>query len=264
MLAIVFSVGYTHAGSHSPAFIWSGRPGAGLLGGDYLHEVTGTELQKTVEGLASGAVAQPLLNKVPAGTPEVLAVFLHDELATDDVRTHGTNAFPVLQKLMADSPTSLSIPFTTRTGSLSFEGATRVAADQAERYLEQNPTLATNGKTDVLLIPLRVDARANPLRAHGFAEHDALVGRVAAAVAKATGGNYVALLTGARSHDGFKHVTMRRQLTEAETPQVGLRISPQLFAGLMVSFLLIVIFLNGFCCLFSLQTPKKFEEVKNA
>ena len=32
----------------------------------------------------------------------------------------------------------------------------------------------------------------------------------------------------------------------------------------MVSFLLIIIFLNGFCCLFNLQTPKKFEEVKNA
>ena len=36
----------------------------------------------------------------------------------------------------------------------SFEGATRVAADEAERYLEQHPGLASNGKADVLLIPL--------------------------------------------------------------------------------------------------------------
>ena len=195
--------------------------------------------------------------------PEVLAVFLHDELATEDVRTHGTDAFPVLQKLMADSPASLSVPFTTRTASLSFEGATRVAADQAERYLEQHPALATNGKTDVLLIPLPASVQPGK-RATAFLEHDALVGRVAAAVGKATRGNYVALLTGmAGGADDVQHVTMRRQLADAE-PQVGLRISPELMAGLMVSFLLIIIFLNGFCCLFSLQTPKKFEEVKNA
>ena len=104
--------------THSPAFLWSGRPSAGLLGGDYLHEVSGAELQNTIAGLTSGAVAHPLVTKAAAVTPEVLAVFLHDELATEDVRTRGTDAFPVLQKLMADSPSSLSVPFTTRSGAL--------------------------------------------------------------------------------------------------------------------------------------------------
>jgi len=261
MFAVVSAAAAT---SHSPAFLWSGRPSAGLLGGDYLHELSGAELQNTVAVLVSGTVTQPLVTKV-ATNPEVLAVFLHDELATEDVRTHGTDAFPVLQKLMADSPSSVSVPFTTRSASLSFEGATRVAADEAERYLEQHPALATNGKTDVLLIPLPASSGGQPgQRGAAFLEHDALVGRVAAAVAKATGGNYVALLTGkAGGSDDVQHLTMRRRLAEAE-PQVGLRISPDLMAGLMVSFLLIIIFLNGFCCLFSLQTPKKFEEVKNA
>jgi len=115
MFAVVSAAAAT---SHSPAFLWSGRPSAGLLGGDYLHEVSGAELQNTVAGLVSGAVAQPLLNKAAASTPEVLAVFLHDELATEDVRTRGADAFPVLQKLMADSPSSLSVPFTTRSGAL--------------------------------------------------------------------------------------------------------------------------------------------------
>ena len=63
----------------------------------------------------------------------------------------------------------------------SFEGATRVAADEAERYLEQHPALATNGKTDVLLIPLPASGQPGK-RGAAFLEHDALVGRVAAAV----------------------------------------------------------------------------------
>jgi hypothetical protein len=257
MLALLSAV----ATAHSPAFLWSGmrsNQNAGLWSeGDYHHEVSGAELQNAVAALASRTVAQPLVNKVPEVAPEVLTVFLHDELATDDVRTRGTSEFPVLQNLMAESPTSLEVPFTTRTGALRFDGATSVAAEQAERYLEQFPALSTNGKTDVLLIPLPANAPGK------FAEHDALVGRVAAAVAKATKGNYVALLTGARSEDDVKHVTMRRQLASGDV-EYGLRINAQLFAGLVVSFLLIVIFLNGFCCLFSLQTPKKFEEVKNA
>ena len=114
MFAVVSAAAAT---SHSPAFLWSGRPSAGLVGGDYLHELSGAELQNTVAGLVSGTVTQPLVTKA-AAKPEVLAVFLHDELATEDVRTHGTDAFPVLQKLMADSPSSVSVPFTTRSASL--------------------------------------------------------------------------------------------------------------------------------------------------
>ena len=32
----------------------------------------------------------------------------------------------------------------------------------------------------------------------------------------------------------------------------------------MPTFMLFLIFISGFCCLFSLQTPKKFDEVKAA
>ena len=75
--------------AHSPAFLWSGRSGAGLAGGDYLHEVSGADLQKTIAGLTTGAPAQgPLF--FPAKTPEVITIFLHDELTTEDVRTLGT------------------------------------------------------------------------------------------------------------------------------------------------------------------------------
>ena len=67
----------------------------------------------------------------------MLTIFLHDELATDDVRALGSNAFPHMQKLMKDSPASLSVPFTTRTGPLRFDGATTVPADQAEQFMDR-------------------------------------------------------------------------------------------------------------------------------
>ena len=59
-----------------------------------------------------------------------------------------------------------------------------MAADQAERYLEQHPALATNGQADVLLIPLPASVQQGKQgKRVAFLEHDALVGRVAAAVA---------------------------------------------------------------------------------
>jgi len=249
------------AAAHSPAFLWSGRPNMGMSGSDYLHEVSGVHLQQTVAGLARATSSLPLLS-TPAQAPEVQVVFLYDELSTDDVRSLGNSAFPKLQKLMADSPSSLSVPFTTRTSPLHFEGATNVPVASASEFLTNFPKLANNGKTDTMLIQLPTNVQSD--KRDGYAELDEVVGRVTAAVAKATDGNYAALLTGATgSASDIEHITMRRRLATSES-EVGLHITPELMAALLVSFLLILVFLNGFCCLFSLQTPKKFEEPKQA
>ena len=155
--------------------------------------------------------------------------------------------------------------------------------------MDRSPTWAKNGKTDIMLVNLPTGSRG------GFAEHDEFVSRVTASVHKATGGNYVALMTGksARSAD----FAMRRQLLETEKAavrhpwlprglrpptdlravkargrfltrrppaQTGLHISPMLMSAEIVVFLLFIIFINGFCCLLQLQTPKKFEEPKAA
>jgi len=245
--------------SHSPAFFWAGRPNMGPSGGEFLHEVSGTALQSAVGALAHGSASQPFLTK-PGKAPEFQVIFLFDELATGDVRSLGASAFPTLQKLLADSPSSLAVPFTTRHGALRFEGATNVPLESAEQFLTKFPELAANGITDTMLVQLPSSVQGG--KHDGLSEHDALVGRVTRAVAKATGGNYAALLTGTvGSKNDVELVTMRRRLQATEA--VGLHIDPMLMAGLLVSFLLMIIFLNGFCCLFSLQTPKKFEEVKS-
>jgi len=249
--------------SHSPAFFWSGRPGMGLAGGDYLHEASGADLQRAVSAMGRAAAQEPLLSK-PAQSPEVQLVFLYDELGTEDVRTLGKSAFPKLHKRIAESPSSLSVPFTTRSKvPLRFEGATNVPVAKAEEHLANFPKLATNGKTDILLVQLPVRSEMDMVekREH-FAAQDDMVERVTEAVSKATGGNYAALLTGkAGASSEIAHLTTRRRLSDGEL-ETGLPITPELMAALMVGFLLIIIFLNGFCCLFQLQTPKKFDEVK--
>ena len=39
---------------------------------------------------------------------------------------------------------------------------------------------------------------------------------------------------------------------------------PTLLAAQLVMLMLFLIFISGFCCLFSLQTPKRFDDPKNA
>jgi len=249
--------------SHSPAFFWSGRANMGLAGGDHFNEIGGADLQQAITALSGATSLPPLVSSAPAQAPEVQVVFMYDMLSTEDVRSHGGAAFPKLQKLMAEAPSSLSVPFTTRSASapLHFAGAKVVPAAYAESYLTEYPQLAKNGKTDIMLVNLPMSVKAG--KRDDYIANDDLVGRVTAAVAKATEGNYAVLLTGATGSD-VEHVTMRRRLQSADSPTVGLRITPNLMAALMVSFLLIIVFLSGFCCLFSLQTPKKFEEPKQA
>ena len=50
----------------------------------------------------------------------------------------------------------------------------------------------------------------------------------------------------------------------AKAPVAYLHTTPTLLTAQVVSLLLFIIFLCGFCCLFSLQTPRKFEEPKAA
>ena len=84
-----------------------------------------------------------------------------------------------------------------------------------EQFLTAFPELAENGKTDIMLIQLPSSVQAG--KHDGLAEHDALVGRVTRAIAKATSGNYAALLTGlVGNKNDVELVTMRRRLAAME------------------------------------------------
>ena len=249
---------------HSPAFFWSPSAlfSATEGGRESLREATAADVEATVGALLHQAAA-PIEGVAPlakasegAAAPEVQLVFLAEGLQTDAVRLHGAR-LPAVKALLDDSASSLSVPFTLpTTNAKAFAGAiARVAGEEAEAYLKAHPDLYTNGASDLLVIELAADAEMEAEKL--LATHDALVGRVARAVHAGTRGNYAALLTGGVGG-------ARRLLKSTAAAPAYLHTHPTLLTAQLIMLILFVIFMGGFCCLFNLQTPKKFEEPKAA
>jgi len=249
---------------HQPAFFFSPlqldeKPAAS----DFLREATTSDLERTVSALAGttsppSAKGSSILAGRPMHPPEVQLVFLAEGLTTEAVRAHGSR-LSTLQSLMEKSATSLTVPFTVPVPETrAFADArVHVAGAEAEEYLVTHSSLYTNGAPDTVVVELAAADGADPQAV--LASFDATIGRVVKAVHTGTNGRYTALLTGAHGSRGA-----HRKLAPLKAPPIYLHTTPTLLTAQVVMLMLFVIFLSGFCCLFQLQTPKKFEEVKNA
>ena len=251
----------------TPAFFWSPREiGVGRTA-EHLHTVSAQDLEGAIDvitGLRKGT-AHPLVTLGQKVAPEIQLVFLADGLHTEAVRQHGAG-LKNLENLLQTSASSLSVPFTTRAADVPriFDSATRLAASEAEKYLIQHASLYHNGVPDVVVVELKVEAAASEKEA--LVAFDALVGRLSHIVARATKGNYAGLVTGLQriaAGDGQLSRGRLLQATQVETMPY-LHMTPTLLTAYLVGLLLFLIFISGFCCLFSLQTPKKFDEPKLA
>ena len=247
---------------YAPAFLWSEKIDVGLgHKAQHLHEHGPADLERALAAIQGqpGNSGGALVRGKPQASPEVTLVFLVDGLETELVREHGTSLENV-NHLVQTSASSATVPFTSRSDrhATIYEKAIRVPGGTAEEYLAARPEIFTNGATDLLVIDV---APASGSPAASLAAQDALVGRVSRVVSRATNGRYAALVTGG----GLKEpMGARRRLAAAATGAVALRIDRDLLMALLVSLLLIVIFLSGFGCLFSLQTPRKFDEASKA
>jgi hypothetical protein len=241
--ALLLATGAAAAAGHAPSFFWSPQSLDGLArNAQHVGEASGAIVERVVSALVDRAA------------PEVSVVFVAEGLETEGVREHGA-ALRTLEKLLKSSKSSLTVPFTeAQQGVRLFERATRVAGAEAEAYFKAHASLFSNGAPDVVVVELAHAAGASvPDR---LASYDALVGRVTAVVDSASRGNYAALLTGA-------HGGAARRLSIVS--QAGyIHNTPALLTAQVIMLMLILIFLGGFCCLFNLQTPKRFDEVKQA
>ena len=267
MLPLLPALAAAARGGHTPAFFWSSLSDTGLgRSAQHLHEASAADVERTFAALAGGSDKAPLL--APSSTsrpaPELQLVFLFDKLPTDAVRPADAG-FDAVARLMADSRSSLSAPFTTRTSSAGlFKRHTRVAADKCEEYLAAHPELATNGKPDTLVVTLAAPKDAS---AGNFGAADALVAKIHRAAEKATGGKVAALMTGekpvpapagssarATVTPGHPMASRKRALSEAG-PGSGYQTTPGILIGLLVGLLLLLIFIPGFCCIFQVCIP---------
>jgi hypothetical protein len=241
---------------YSPAFLWSEKLDVGLgREAQHLAELGSADLERAVAAVQGqpGNSGAPLLQKSPESPPEAHLVFLLDGLHTETVREHGA-ALPNMHGLLQQAASSASAPFTMRSAAQPtlFQQAPRIPGAKAEAYVAAHPELFSNGRADMLVIEVP-SAAESP--AASLAAQDELVARVSRAVSTATAGRYAALVTGG---DRIQVATTHRRL--AATEGQPLHIDRDLLTALLIGIVLFVVFISGFCCLFSLQTPKKFDD----
>jgi hypothetical protein len=253
----MLSLTATLALSYSPAFFWGGRSELNLgHRARHLNEATGEDLERAVAALLGqpGNQGGKLLEKPPAEgqSPEIQLVFLLEGLDTEDVRNDGAQ-MTQMNGLIEQSASSLTVPFTTRSQAhpTVFEKAARVRGEHVDMHFAAHPELFNNRASDLVVIEHS---------APDLASLDEFIGHVCDRVSEATNGNYAALVTGSK----VPAEVPRRRLAAIKPTAVKLMITRDLLAALMVSFLLFIIFISGLCCLFSMQTPRKFEDGSKA
>jgi len=259
MLGLFASASAASVHEHAPAFMWSPRA-TGM--GHYVthqHEASAMDLEHTLLAMGGhrGKGGQPLFQVGEHKAPEVNLVFLVPGLTSESVREHAAaGALSGVDKMLHDSASSLMVPFTNPSPELPrlFDGATRVQGDAVEDYFQAHSHIFTNGAPDTVVVELAVGSGKA-----GLDSVDSTVTRISASVSRRTAGNYAGLLSAE-----LKGAHAPRRLASAAEGLPYLHMGPTLLTAYGVCFLLFVIFINGFCCLFSLQTPKRFEEVKNA
>jgi len=244
----------------SPAFFWSPRDVGVGRNAEHLHEASARDLEGAVAAI-SGRGEHALVQPGERASPEMTLVFLADELTTEAVRLHA-DRLQNLDHIMKSSPSSLMVPFTTRAAEEPrlFDAAKRIAASEGEAFFRQNAALFRNGEPDTVVVELP-KAAEGATAAEALAAHDLLLGRLGDIVARGTRNNYAGLLTGMQAvAKGDLPPRMRRLDEQVQVEPVPyLHMTPTLLTAYIICFLLVVVFLNGFCCLFSLQTPRKFE-----
>jgi len=243
MMAALLASSSVAASLYSPAFVWSPRSSGTPARVEHVATLSGLDVERVSSALTHDS----------ASVPEVQLVFQAEGLTTDVVRQHGSH-LPALDRLLEQAVSSVSMPFTTAHDAALFSQAVRV--DDPDTYFKTHAAVFGNGLTDTVVVEVPATGGTAVEQLDAL---DALVNRVTSAVHTGTRGNYVALLTAKRG--AVAHAPHRR-LSATPSP-VYLHTSPTLLTAQLIMLILFVIFLSGFCCLFSLQTPKRFEESKD-
>jgi hypothetical protein len=213
-----------------------------------------SSIWEAIDQLAGTKSAESPFVRQADAHPEVVLAFTYDKLRSDLM--HQSSEFDVFKSLFARALSSLSVPYVVSDVPRAASGHSVCCANAAS-YLRESGVLE-NGLTE--LITVNVDA--------DNAHDNRMVADIASMVDKATDGRYVAVLTANNTvpanmvlEFGEKEGAQnRRRLAYADTQLRQIPLTPGILTGLLVGGLLLLIFLNGFfCCLFNLQTPKKFE-----
>lgn len=239
-----------------PAYFWAGQPIFDThVITDYVPASAVWDAADRLMGLEREAT-MPLM-RAPKESPEVVLAFAYDQMRSDLVSR--APEFSRFKSMLAGAPSSLEVPYVLAESSLAAGPATshRVCCSQAASYLESSGMLS-NGESELVLINVGSPSEENDQRIVDLVQ----------LVDEATAGRYAAVLTANKTVPSdlvlefapkMGGASNRRRLNYADTQMRQIPLTPDILMGLLVGGLLLIIFINGFCCLFQLQTPKKFE-----
>jgi len=286
--------------SFVPTWMWSGVSTFKGRNSQLLDQLSTDTISSFINNYVSDASSdldvQAALKKQTqaSGSPEVVVVFVYDQLRTDQVaRLSQAGALDKLQSSLAASSSSLSLPYSqssdgqfinklspaargkTIASGVTFPNAEVVALEDLVSVLEARQEIFTNGVPDLVVVKL---GKLTPAQ-------DAIMGGVCDLITARSHGKYIALLTAnditplveegiQMNFDMPQPAGHGRRLTEGDAPkpkkdagacggdgtcEYPIPITPNVLTGLIVGFMLLIIFLIGFNCLFALQTPRKFD-----
>jgi len=218
-----------------------------------------------------------LATSITSGDTELVMVYMLNEVSTRDMQNHKeafTNLQDSLEKAQSSSFVALpvskvSIDSMLETSRVNGVSAVDVESSQLQAYLSAHPELMTNSQPDVIVVRFPADMDA--------ASADALVGSADKAVAAATSGNYVGILSTTSSMEAglatnlafqfFQSDNLRSSVpyTTGDSTRNALLYGPSVYLTptLLISILVMIymgfLLLAAYCCILSLQTPEKFE-----
>jgi len=269
-----------------PTFIWSETSALGSTHHvmDQVDQEHILHFARRVVGHDEGPVS-PHLPNIRPGAPEVLVVFLHPKLRTDQIsRFSGANAkdglqggsFKHLKNALSSAKSSVHAPQTwvhphVHFNKRDFPGhvVIDVPVKQANATLAKHRPAFSNGKTEILLIRFEAadvwDHKSLPAK---FAKDDQAMGHILASVKEATNGNYVAMFAGNEitplNAEMSLLVLPPNQLKFANdfTPMWPDYWTPPAWKTIIIVAIPIITTVMALNCLTSIQAPDRFQEPK--
>jgi len=241
---------------------------------------------RRVLGHEEGPVSKHLPDIHSDQTPEVLVIFVHPKLRSDQVsRFSGANSkgssdggsFKNLKLALQSAGSSVHAPHTwvhphAVFNKQAFHGHTVIETDvkNVNASLAQHRPAFSNGKTEVLVIrfePANIwDHKSLPAK---FAKDDATMGHVLATIKDATKGNYVAMFAGneitpLKAEMSLLILPANSVIYATDsTPLWPDYWSPPAWKTIIIVAIPILITVMALNCLTNIQAPDRFPEPKS-
>lgn len=272
----------------SPTFMWSPMKDVCPNGKEYVtNTISFSNIVETASyiGGFKTEIKHPVLKSMIAssGRPDVISIFLHPNLRTDEV-SHFRNSFEHIQHLLNDMPSSVTIPYVSGDASPSTFlesvaasapssnfilisnvglGNFKPAASLSQSVSELDKLIPNNGKVTFIIVNLETYGAYKDTDIKGNVK---LVQDITDKVSTLTQDKYVGLFTSFSSFYPHPEIVHQRRVlaapagnSTAKTVKVGLYVTSDIMAFLIILGFMIFLYFLGLSSLLNITGPSGKE-----